>query len=98
MTDYRKDSRGIWIHKDPNAVLDYQVDWTAWLGAGETIITSSWTVQLGIINDSSNFSGGVTTIWLSGGTLGKEYMVTNRIVTSAGRQEARSFRVVVVNR
>ena len=98
MTDYKKDSKGVWIQKDPNAVLDYQVDWSAWLGLNETIVTSSWTTQLGITNDSTSHAGSVATIWLSGGTLGKEYLVSNRIVTSAGRQEVRSFRVAIVSR
>ena len=31
--------------KDPNAVLDYSVNWSAWLPANDTIAASAWTVM-----------------------------------------------------
>ena len=67
--------------KDPNAVLEYQIDWSSWLGA-DTIVTSTWTVPTGITKDSSTNTTTTATIWLSGGTAGTRYELTNRIVTS----------------
>ena len=32
------------VKKDPNADLDYGFDWTAWLGATDTITESTWSV------------------------------------------------------
>ena len=82
------------IDKDPEGVLDYSFDWnTNWLN-GDTISASTWTVPAGITKDSDSDSGGVTTIWLSGGTAGNTYTITNRIVTAAGRTEERS---VIIN-
>jgi len=38
------------------------------------------------------------TVWLSGGTAGQSYIVTNRITTAAGRTEDRSFTIRVEER
>lgn len=38
------------------------------------------------------------TVWLSGGTAGQIYTVTNRITTAAGRTEDRSFAIRVEER
>lgn len=84
--------------KDPDAVLDYGFDWTAWLEAGETIATSTWTADEGITVGDSAIGTGTTKVWLSGGTDGTEYLVTNEITTSAGRTDDRSIRVIVRER
>lgn len=76
---------------DPNAVLDYSVDWSAWLASGETITVSSWTAATGITIDSDSNTTTVATAWISGGTAGRNYTATNHIVTSAGREDDRSI-------
>ena len=75
-----------WPDKDPNEVLDYNLDWTARL-AGDTISTSTWTIdsdQLLVIN-SQTFAATNSTVWLSGGTVGTMYDCKNQIMTAAGR-------------
>lgn len=86
--------------KDPIAVLDYQIDWSAWLTGGETIVTSTWTVPTGIVKDSDNHTTVLTTIWLSGGTTGMRYLLTNRIVTNAipPRTDERTITIAVKER
>lgn len=84
--------------KDPDSKLDYTVDWTSWLTCGETISTSSWVVETGVTQVSTANTNYAATIWLSGGTAGNEYTVTNRITTSAGRIEDRSFVLFVRER
>jgi hypothetical protein len=77
-----------WDHKDPNEVLDYQIDWTKRLSASETISTSSWTIvgdDSALVQNSDAISGVYTIVWLSAGTAGKKYTLTNRIVTNQGR-------------
>lgn len=85
--------------KDPDAVLDYGFDWgTNWLATGETIATSTWVVPTGITEDSATKTTLTTTIWLSGGTVNTTYEFTNRIITSAGRTDDRSFKVRIRQR
>jgi len=86
------------FRKDPNAVLDYAIDWSSWLATGETISTSDWTVPSGITKDSNEKDDTSTKIWLSGGTDGQTYTIVNRITTSADRTDDRSFDVIVENR
>lgn len=87
--------------KDPDAKLDFGIDWSDWLADGETINASAWTVPTGITQSSSpapSNTPSTTTIWLEGGTAGTTYTVTNRITTSAGRINDQSLFVLVKNR
>lgn len=74
-----------WPLKDPDEVLDYTIDWSARLDTGETITASTWVVPPGITKDSDTFASTATVIWLSGGTAGSTYALTNRITTSDSR-------------
>ena len=80
--------------KDPDAVLDYSVDWSAWLGS-DTISTSTWTVPTGLTEGSSTNDDDGTTIWLSGGTLDAYYLIVNKIITAGGRTDYRSFYIII---
>ncbi|KDR25417.1 hypothetical protein [Caballeronia zhejiangensis] len=81
--------------KDPQAVLDFNWDWSAWLGAGETIIDTSVTPDDGLTVNSSNISGDVVSAWLAGGVVGTTYTVACTITTSAGRTETRRIQISV---
>lgn len=88
------------FEKRPAEVKDYTVDWTRHLlvaGAdvGDTVSTSTWTVETGLVKDSDSKTSSTTTAWLSGGTEGVHYTVTNRVVTAQGRTYERSFVVQV---
>ena len=78
--------------KDPNAVLDYKWDWTAWLPLGDTISTANVTVEAGDVvkNSQSNTTTSVTA-WISGGTLSTEAQITARVVTAQGRTDDRTI-------
>jgi hypothetical protein len=80
--------------KDPDAVLDYEWDWSDWLGS-DIIVSSDWVLPDGIVEDSSTHTDTTSTIWLSGGTVGESYEVVNRITTTAGRIDDRTckFRI-----
>ena len=86
------------MDKDPGAKLDYAVDWTAQLQASETISTSTWTVPTGLTKVSEAISGGKAIVWLSGGTVGVAYSVTNHIITNQSREDERTIPIVVVDR
>ena len=83
--------------KDPNAVLDYTIDWTRWL-AGDQVATSEWLVPTGLTKVADTKTASSATVWLSGGTAGQSYTVTNRITTTGGRAEDRSFTIRVEER
>lgn len=86
--------------KDPEAKLDYSVDWAPWLQAGETVTASTWQVPAGLTQTtpSPSFTDTETTIWLTGGTVGETYLVTNHVTTSDTRQDDRSFTIMIVER
>lgn len=73
-----------WNAKDPDEVLDYRLDWTDRL-AGDTISTSVWAAESGITIDSDVHDDTAATVWVSGGTHGTTYRMTNTITTAAGR-------------
>jgi hypothetical protein len=82
--------------KDPNANLDYVVDWTAWLAqTGDSIQTVLWVVPSGITVTAQLHTTKTATVWLSGGSVGKTYRITCRITTVAGRVEDHSFNIVM---
>jgi hypothetical protein len=80
-----------WPEKDPNEVLDYQLDWAdpedPRLEASELLLTSVWSIVLGdVVIDSSSFTaGGLSTVWLSAGSSGMKCELLNRVTTSKGR-------------
>lgn len=76
--------------KDPNALLDYTVDWSEWLG-GDSITSSSWIVPAGLVLTDESHTTHTATAWISGGTPPSSYRVTNRIVTAGGRSDDRSL-------
>lgn len=83
--------------KDPDSVLDYVFNWADWLDT-DTIASSSVTVPSGITKDSDTNDTTTATVWLSGGTSGTEYAVTNRIVTAGGRTADRTIIISVHDR
>lgn len=84
--------------KDPSAVLDYVVDWGTWMATGDTITTSEFIAETGITVDSDDHDDTTATVWLSGGTVGEIYEVTNRITTDQGRTDDRTIRIFVHER
>jgi hypothetical protein len=82
------------FYKDSDAVLDYTIDWSEWLDT-DLITDSVWTVPTGITVDSEDQAGTSTVIWLSGGTTGRSYALTNRITTAAGRIQDRTILIKV---
>lgn len=84
--------------KDPDAIIDFGVDWSDWLATGETITASWWTVESGLTENSNTFGDTSTTIWVQGGTAGETYTLANKVATSGGRTDERSFEVMVEER
>lgn len=83
--------------KDPDANLDYQVDWSSWLGL-DTIQASVWVVPAGLTNTAETNTTTTATVWLSGGKKGVTYTVVNRITTAAGRVDDRAITVEITDK
>lgn len=89
-------------------------DFIAELGAGSAIASSSWTItgpdatltkhdtstSITALIDGVTVTGHFTQLYLTGGTVGRRYTVTNRIVTNNTPPvtDDRSFSVSVANR
>ena len=84
--------------KDPDSVLDYTNDWSDWLSGSEVISTSTWSVDTGITQDSESETNTTATIFVSGGSAGETYRLTNEIVTDQARTAERSVIVRVEER
>lgn len=102
LTGYKRDNDGLYIDKDPESVLNYTFDWSNWLASGESITSTTFTVD-SITGDSDPLtvdsyiivSGNKKTqVVLSGGTAGNIYTVRNTIVTDESETERKFFRVV----
>lgn len=83
--------------KHPGDDLDYGFDWTKLLG-DDTIQESTMSVPDGLVEGDSDHDNMTSFVWLSGGTEGETYQVTNRIVTAGGRAIHRSMRIQITDR
>lgn len=82
--------------KDPDAVLDYTINWAKWLPEGDQIVAvTTPDAEAGITVDSASFTATTTTVWVSGGSVGQTYKVPVHIETSGGREDDQTleFRV-----
>jgi len=101
LTGFEQDRDGVFIRKSPTDVLDYSVDWTDWLPAGNTVSTSTFTVSTisgdtsPLTIDSQSNSGTKSTVFLSGGSDDSVYTVTCTITTTNTLTVARQFRILV---
>lgn len=88
--------------KDPDALLDFKVDWGDWLETDQIVsalaftdaVASAQVSGLRIATMMVSASSAIVT-WLSAGVLDNEYSVTVRVWTSAGRRNDESFTVAI---
>lgn len=72
--------------KHPDAIRPATIDWTEDLISPETIATSSWAVSgpdSALILTNPSATTLLATVFVSGGTLGAQYKLTNTIVTNS---------------
>lgn len=86
--------------KDPNVTKDYPINWAARLVSGDTITASTWVAEPGITIGTGGQAPTSTTtttlVWLSGGTVGVEYKVTNHITTAQGRTDDQTLIILIL--
>jgi len=86
------------ILKDPNAVLDYSFDWTAYLAAiSDTIESVEFVLDDGLVQVDFSHTTTMAVVWVSGGAAGTS-RVTCRITTAGGRVDDRSVFLKIVER
>ena len=82
--------------KQPNEVLDYDVDFTDWFATRpDTPVSSTTTVDTGITLIGQVRTGMVVKVALGAGTSGVKYKATVRMTTSAGFVKEVEFYCVV---
>lgn len=86
--------------KDPEALLDYTVDWDGddWLGTDTITGTPTWTVPAGLTLAAQSNTTTTATVWLSGGMADTDYNVECKITTAGGRTDERTIRIQVRER
>ena len=81
----------------PTENLDYTINWTTRGLGTDTIATSTWVVSPNDLTSSNpSNTTTTTTIWLTGGTAGNFYTVTNTITTAGGREMQETFTMNIV--
>jgi hypothetical protein len=79
------------ITKDPDEVLDYPFEWSAYLLPTTDTITSASFEALGVVVDSTANTTTTATAIVSGGVVGVSASVTCTINTAQGRIVQRSI-------
>ena len=88
--------------KDPDAVLDYMVDWGAEYLGVDQLTNSEWSVipdePGGITVIPGAFDGRSATVKAGGGVAGRVYRLVNRVELISGKVDSRSITVRVEKR
>jgi hypothetical protein len=81
--------------KDPEAALDYAVDWGVEYLTDETLQQSSWQVTPveigGLSVVASSFDQKIASVTAAGGVAGHLYQLSNHVVLSSGLTDSRSI-------
>jgi phage baseplate assembly protein gpV len=76
------------IEQTPNERLDWSIDWTTRGLGSNTISSSSWAASspdVTLSSPSVNVENTITTIYVTGGTPGQIYTITNTVTVSGGQ-------------
>lgn len=88
--------------KDPDAVLDYLVDWGAEYLGTDVLTNSEWLVEPvepgGVTVIPGEFDGRSALVKAAGGVPGHIYRLINRVTLISGRVDSRSITVRVEKR
>ena len=88
--------------KDPEAALDYAVDWGAEYLGSDKLTESAWDVapveDNGVIVVGHDFDQLIATVKACGGVPGRIYRLTNRVVLMSGMTDSRSIMLRVEKR
>jgi hypothetical protein len=85
---------------DPDAILDYSIDWNKWLTIGDTLASATWYLPDGVASTSDYISGtkAVVFVEVTADPPARKYNLTCHITTAAGREDDRTIQLVVADR
>lgn len=84
------------VVKDPDATLDYALDWGEWLPEGDQISDVTLTVTgVEVVRHSHNAT--TVTVWITGGQVGRATL-TCRVHTVQGRVDDRTLTLHIRDR
>lgn len=87
---------GVLMTKRPDERLDYAVDFSRWLPAGDSVVSSVNTITGSEATiDAAEVSGTSVTLWIEGGVDGETYTVSVEATTAQGRVKELCFRLRV---
>lgn len=82
--------------KQPQEILDYDVDFSKWFSnRTDSPVSFTTVVEAGITLVNATLSGNVVKIVLSGGTSGQQYKITVRLTTALGLVKEADFVVKI---
>lgn len=82
--------------KQPVDVIDYDIDYSQWLTAGDNVESSIVSVvPEGLLVDSIFINDPKIKIWVSGGLNGANYKLTVTTTTADGRVKQDEFKIRV---
>ena len=94
-TGFERDNVGLFIRKDPEAVMNYSVDYSTFLESGDSISSQTTTVDAGMTVDSSSIHNNNKQVLmqLSSGVAGTAYTVKVTANTNDGLTFVHRFRI-----
>lgn len=82
--------------KQPNEILDYDVDFTKWFSnRDDSPATYTTSLQPGLILIESALVGNIVKLVIAGGTDGQAYKVTVRLTTNTNLVKEADFQIKV---
>jgi len=82
--------------KQPIERLDYDVDFTSWLKAGDAILTTTVTSSpAGLTIETTDAATAIPKLWVSGGVNKKTYVVSTLVITNQGRAKEVNFKLKI---
>ena len=85
--------------QQPADVLDYGIDLTKWLVAGDTVLTATASaVPNGLTLSVTDEDTTIPRVWVGSGTPNNEYQVTLKVTTVVGRIKEFEFKIYVIEK
>ena len=81
--------------KDPDSTLDYYVQWGNWLSENDDLEESEWIVPGALTIVAEAYTTREAVVWVSGGEVGQQHSMVNRIVTDDGRVDDRTIVLII---